>query len=457
MQDSFSRKQPYGDMLGVIVPRLYFRDNGSPETDDKDDLGEEKRSDDTNRSRIFSKVMRDFVGLDDVDSTVRVALLEFSYNLTLGKLDEAYKSVKAIDSPAIWENMAQMCVKTKRLDVAEVCLGNMGYARGAAAVRLSKKDGDSADTTVGVLAVQLGLLDDAARLFREAGRYDKLNKLYQSAGVWAKAIKVAQTHDRIHLKNTHHLYAKHLETLGEIDDAIEHYELANTHKTEVPRMLFNLDRIDDLEDYVNKTEDTDMLKWWAKFLESKQRYDRANKYYARAQDYLSLVRVCCYKGDYPKAAEIVTESNDKSAAYHLARQLESKTEFEDAIEYYAKAGCYNHSIRLARKTGMDGELMRYAMKSTRSLMLECAQHFEKKGELEKSIQLYHKGGDLSKALDLCFRAGEEGRAAPNKREAQHKNAAVFEMLNNIASDLHNDTNPQTLAKCADFSCAAQAV
>ncbi len=451
MQDSFSRKEPYGDMLGIIVPRLYFRDGGSATQDNQDhDSSEGKRDDDEQRSRIFSKVMRDFVGLDDVDPTARTALLEFSYNLTLGKLDEAYKSVKAIDSPAIWENMAQMCVKTKRLDVAEVCLGNMGHARGAAAVRLSKKEGDSTDTTVGVLAVQLGLLDDAARLFRETERHDKLNKLYQSAGVWAKAIKVAQTHDRIHLKNTHHLYAKHLETLGEIDDAIEHYELANTHKTEVPRMLFNLDRIDDLEDYVNKTEDADMLKWWAKYLESKQRYDRANKYYARAQDYLSLVRVCCYKGDYPKAAEIVTESNDKSAAYHLARQLESKAEYEDAIEYYAKAGCFNHSIRLARKTGMDGELMRYALKSTHSLMLECAQHFEKKGELEKAIQLHHKGGDLSRALDLCFRAGEEGKAAPNKREAQHKNAAVFEMLNNIASDLGHDTNPQTLAKCADF-------
>ena len=49
--------------------------------------------------------------------------LRYRYNLTLGKLDEAYRTVKAIDSPAIWENMAQMCVKTKRLDVAEVCLG----------------------------------------------------------------------------------------------------------------------------------------------------------------------------------------------------------------------------------------------------------------------------------------------------------------------------------------------
>ena len=43
-----------------------------------------------------------------------------------------------VQSVSIWENMALMCVKTKRLDVAEVCLGNMGNAKGAAAVRLAK-------------------------------------------------------------------------------------------------------------------------------------------------------------------------------------------------------------------------------------------------------------------------------------------------------------------------------
>ena len=35
--------------------------------------------------------------------------------------------------------MARMCVKTQRLDVAAVCLGNMGSARAAKAVREAKK------------------------------------------------------------------------------------------------------------------------------------------------------------------------------------------------------------------------------------------------------------------------------------------------------------------------------
>ena len=33
-----------------------------------------------------------------------------------------------------------MCVKTGRLDVAEICIGNMKFARGAKAVREAKKE-----------------------------------------------------------------------------------------------------------------------------------------------------------------------------------------------------------------------------------------------------------------------------------------------------------------------------
>jgi hypothetical protein len=42
------------------------------------------------------------------------------YHLAVGNMDEAYKAVKLISNPAVWENMAQICVKSKRLDVAEV-------------------------------------------------------------------------------------------------------------------------------------------------------------------------------------------------------------------------------------------------------------------------------------------------------------------------------------------------
>eukprot|EP01035_Chromulina_nebulosa_P025109 gene25109-32749_t len=131
MQDSFPRKHPNGAMISAVSVKR--------QTDDDNDgmNGSAGQNGNNNAVKIYSRVMRDFVGMDDVSENAKYALLDFSYNLTLGKLDDAYRAVKAIDSPGIWENMAQMCVKTRRLDV---CLGNMGHVRGAAAVREAKKE-----------------------------------------------------------------------------------------------------------------------------------------------------------------------------------------------------------------------------------------------------------------------------------------------------------------------------
>ena len=52
------------------------------------------------------------------------------------------------------------------------------------------------DPTVGVLAVQLGELGAAAKLFSAAGRPDLLTRLYADSGVWDRALAQAATADR---------------------------------------------------------------------------------------------------------------------------------------------------------------------------------------------------------------------------------------------------------------------
>ena len=49
-----------------------------------------------------------------------------------------------------------MCVKTRRLDVAKVCLANMGHARGARALREIEKEPER-DARVARLALELGM------------------------------------------------------------------------------------------------------------------------------------------------------------------------------------------------------------------------------------------------------------------------------------------------------------
>lgn len=61
-------------------------------------------------------------------------------------------------SESVWEHMAHMCVKTRRLDVASVCLGNMGHARGVQALSRAKENGECEEVQIAILAIQLGLI-----------------------------------------------------------------------------------------------------------------------------------------------------------------------------------------------------------------------------------------------------------------------------------------------------------
>lgn len=76
-----------------------------------------------------------FAGLPDADPALRKALLDFSYFTAIGNMEEAFKAVQAVHSPGLWESLAKLAIRSKRLDVAEHCMGYMENARGARAVR----------------------------------------------------------------------------------------------------------------------------------------------------------------------------------------------------------------------------------------------------------------------------------------------------------------------------------
>lgn len=76
-----------------------------------------------------------------------------------------------------------MCVKTQRLDVAKVCLGNMGHARGARALREAEQEPEL-EARVAVLAIQLGMLVSRAKDDGPATKGALLAPL--PAGLWGR-------------------------------------------------------------------------------------------------------------------------------------------------------------------------------------------------------------------------------------------------------------------------------
>uniref|UniRef100_A0A667XJ74 Intraflagellar transport 140 n=1 Tax=Myripristis murdjan TaxID=586833 RepID=A0A667XJ74_9TELE len=377
---------------------------------------------------VSRRALRDFVGLENCEKATRDAMLNFSFYLTIGDMDEAFKSIKLIKSKAVWENMARMCVKTRRLDVAQVCLGNMGNARAARAL---KEAGPEPEAQVAMLAIQLGMLEDAEKLYKGCRRYDLLNKFYQSSGQWQKALETAENHDRIHLRTTYYNYARYLEAMGDKSLALTYYENSDTHRFEVPRML--QDDALSLEIYVNKMKDKNIYKWWAQYLESQSDMETALRFYEYAQDYLSLVRVHCYNGNIQKASEIANNTGDRAASYHLARQYEGHDNIKQAVHFYTRAQAYNNAIRLCKENGLDDQLMNLALLSNPEDMMEAACYYEEKGtHMDRAVVLYHKAGHVSKALELAFATQQ------------------FSALQLIAEDLNENSDPSLLARCSDF-------
>ncbi|XP_045676873.1 intraflagellar transport protein 140 homolog [Phyllostomus hastatus] len=423
LQDSFPRPPAYQSLLGMEVPHYYFtRKPGEADRDNQVDSG--------HHCMVGRRPLRDFVGLEDCDKPTRNAMLNFSYFIAVGDMDEAFKSIKLIKSEAVWENMARVCVKTQRLDVAKVCLGNMGHARGARALREAEQEPEL-EARVAVLAIHLGMLEEAEQLYKKCKRYDLLNKLYQASGQWQKAIEVAELHDRVHLRTTYYNYAKHLEASADCSLALSYYEKSDTHRFEVPRMLS--EDLQSLELYINKMKDKTLWRWWAQYLESQAEMDAALHYYELAQDYFSLVRIHCFQGNIQKAAEIANETGNWAASYHLARQYESQEDVRQAVHFYARAQAFNNAIRLCKENSLDDQLMNLALLSSPEDMIEAARYYEEKGEqMDRAVMLYHKAGHFSKALELAFATQQ------------------FVALQLIVEDLDDKSDPALLARCSDF-------
>ena len=149
--------------------------------------------------------------------------------------------------------MARLCVKTRRLDVASVCLGNMRNARASRALRMaSKYASNDLDARVAILALYLGMQEDAIRLLKASNRFDLLSKYYQAIGNWTEAVKIAETNDQVHVNTTYRNYGKYLEQEGDTKQAAAMYAKAKTEETDVPKML--LENPVELENYATKSK-----------------------------------------------------------------------------------------------------------------------------------------------------------------------------------------------------------
>eukprot|EP00803_Ostreobium_quekettii_P010396 evm.model.scf_366.2 EVM.evm.TU.scf_366.2 scf_366:14443-33657(-) len=367
-----------------------------------------------------------FAGVQEISQNTKVGLLEFSCQLSIGATEEAVKAIEKIQDPAVWENMAQLCIRNGRLDVAQLCLGNMEHVRVSRALRQTENS-MRLEARVGTAAVHIGMVGDAKRLLSKSERFDLLNDVLQASGNWEKAMEIAGDKDRIHLKATHYKLAKQLELNKDYRGAAQEYTSAGRHRKEVPRMLYQSGNIEELERYIKGSGDRELLRWWARYLESQGDFAGAMRHYQEAEDIVAAVRTCAFTGDLAKAEDIARETGHAGAMFYMARQYEAQGAVEEAIRCYSVAKRYRQGVRLALQYGMDQELMSLALQSEPRVMTEAADYFHARQDWDKAVQLYHKGGQPKKALELCVKGH------------------LSDALDNIIGELDTDGDPALLS------------
>ncbi|XP_018800098.1 PREDICTED: intraflagellar transport protein 140 homolog [Bactrocera latifrons] len=380
---------------------------------------------------VKERPLQDFVDLIKCDPNIRKMVLNFSLHIAEGNMDLAYRSIRSIQSPTIWTNLAKMCVQTSRLDVAKVCMGHLGKARSVRAIRQAMEDDDLEDEAkLAVLATELGMHEKAVELYKKCGRFDLLNKLLQARGKIDEAINVAETEDRVHLKNTYFHKAQQLKESGDIKAALEYFEKSHNPVQNITQML--LDNPLAMKRYMQSCTDPKMLKWWGQYIESSGDMDAALAVYQKAEDWFSQVKILCYLGKISKADVIARQSGDRAACYHLARHYENVGKFQEAIMFYTRAQTFSNAIRICKENDFQDELWTVASSSRSRDKAIAAAYFEECGSFKRAVELYHRAGMLHKALEMAFESEQP------------------EVLEIIASELTVDSDSELVNRCADF-------
>uniref|UniRef100_A0A182K189 Uncharacterized protein n=1 Tax=Anopheles christyi TaxID=43041 RepID=A0A182K189_9DIPT len=383
------------------------------------------------RNEIARLPLRDFHGLDACDLATREMVLNFSLNVAQENMDQAFSCIRSLRSDTVWANLARLCVQTGRLDVAKVCLGHLRRARSVRALRRATEDATlEQEARVAVLAIELGMMEEAEALYKRCGRYDLLNKLYQASGRFEEALEVAEHFDRVHLRNTYHRYAEWLKECGKTQKAIQYYERTTSLMHNISQLL--MDDPAALKQYMQGTTDPELLRWWAQYVESSGDMEGAFKIYQRSGDWFSQVRILCFIGQVGRADEIARAGGDRAACYHLGRYYENSGKLQEAIQFYTRAQTYGNAVRICKEHDLPDDLWTVACTARARDKASAAAYFEESGDYRRAVELYHRAGMLHKAVEMAFRSQQP------------------ESLQVIASELDASSDPDLVGRCADF-------
>ncbi|KAL4712309.1 hypothetical protein ACJJTC_004071 [Scirpophaga incertulas] len=351
-------------------------------------------------------IMKEFVGCNEHDSAGVLQILDFLYNMMIGNLEKAVivgTNLSNSKSSVIWHSLARECVLRKRPEVGAVCLGKMGNIKGALMMRKTINDNDLDDKSkIAILAINLGMIQEAEDLFREAHRPDLMTRLISAkdGGLNEIISGTNEGENTLLIKSAQHQLAKLLWANGETGPSLKLFESAGTLVPHVPRILVAQGQSAVLAQYVTNSNDKNLIIWWGHYLESTGDLDSALEAYARANDYGEQTRLLCHMDRIEEAENLCQKSS--SSMYQMARYFEMQpNKTEQSVKMYMRCGAISSAIRVAAEASAWNLVWRAGSTSPKHA-LHAASILENAGQNEQAIALYQKAGKSHMALRLAL-------------------------------------------------------
>lgn len=225
-------------------------------------------------------------------------------------------------------------------------------------------------------------------------------------------------------------YAQWLKENGQTAEALKMYQLTTDPVQGITQLL--MEDPNALRKYMQSSNDREMLKWYAQYVESTGDMESAFKVYQKAEDFFSQVRILCFLGQLSRADTVAKNSGDKSACYHLARHYENIGKFQDAIQFYTRAQTFANAVRICKENDLQDELWTVASIARGKDKATAAAYFEEVGDYKRAVELYHRSGFIHKAIEMAFASQQP------------------DILQVIASELDANSDPELVTRCAEF-------
>ncbi|XP_045529600.1 intraflagellar transport protein 140 homolog [Pieris brassicae] len=362
------------------------------------------------RQNMQKILFNEFDQSKEDDSNAIKDTMNFLFYMSIGLLEKAViigTNIAGVRKAVVWTSLAKECVVRKRADVGAVCLSKMGNLKGALMLRKVMSD-DSTDETskVGVLAVNLGMIEEAQRLFRESKRLDLVTRLISAKDGGLNDILNEETEGEniLLIKSAQHKLAKISWMNGDVAASFKLFEKAGTLVPHVPRMLIAQGQAPMLAQYVSTSKDAKLITWWGHYLESIGDLDGALQAYSQANDFGEQTRLLCHMDRLDEAEKLCQKNS--SSLYQMARHLEVHSkETENIVKMYIKSGAIVSAIRVAAESSA-WHLVWRAGSSSPKHALYAASILENAGQMEQAISLYQKAGKGHMALKLAMTSGD---------------------------------------------------